>query len=227
MNPIEQVAPDRVGRRRQRNRGVVVMVALLGCFAMVWQASHAAFSDTTTNTGNTLGAGTVVISDNAAGAMFTAPALAPGATGTACIGVEYLGSLTNPAVKLYFTGAQESNSGGAYGAWANDATSEADDNLSMQIEVWNTDLGSNPGYNNCTPGGAGSFVDLAGVAPGTNLKSLINANTDYATGLLSQWGTVTANMWRVFRFTYTFSASALDSAQGDGVKFNIVWEAQR
>jgi hypothetical protein len=121
----------------------------------------------------------------------------------------------------------ESNAGGAFVAWANDTTAEADDNLSLQIQVNDTDLNADPGYNTCNPAGVGSFVDVAGAAPGTNLRTLIDTNTNYATGLASQWGTITANKWRVFKFTYILSASAPNSAQGDDVKFNIVWEAQR
>ena len=68
---------------------------------------------------------------------------------------------------------------------------------------------------------------MSAAAPGTNLRTLINPNTDHATGLPSQWGTITAGRWRVFKLTYTLSASVPNSAQGDGVKFNVVWEAQR
>jgi hypothetical protein len=203
-------------------------VGLLAASAVIWQSSHATFSSTTSNDGNTLGAGTVVITDNdAASILFSAPQLAPGASGTACVGVQYSGSLTPTAIRLYTSGATESNAGGAYGAWANDTTSEADDNLNLHIQVNNTDLVADPGFNNCAPAGVGSFTDVSAAAPGTNLRTLINTNTDYATGLPSQWGTITTNRWRVFRLTYTLSASAPNSAQGDGVKFNVVWEAQR
>ncbi|MDT5030419.1 MAG: hypothetical protein QOC94_590, partial [Actinoplanes sp.] len=37
---------------------------------------------------------------------------------------------------------------------------------------------------------------------------------------------IVATKWRVFKFTYTFSAAAPNSSQGDGTKFNVVWEAQ-
>lgn len=214
--------------RRRRRRGIALFIGLLASSTVVWQASHATFSATTSNGSNTLGAGTVTITDDhVASVLFTAPALAPGDSGSACIGVEYTGSLTPTAIKLYFTGALESNAGGGYVAWANDATSEADDNLSLQIQVNDTDLAADPGFNNCNPASMGSYVNVAGVAPGSNLGALINSNTNYSNGLLSQWGTIAANKWRVFKFTYTFSASAPNGAQNDGVKFNIVWEAQR
>ena len=213
------------GRHDRRRRSVAVVVGVLAASTVVWQSSHAAFSSTTTNSGNILGAGTVTITNNnIASAMFSASNLAPGATASACIGVQYNGSLTPTAIKIYASGAQESNAGGGYGAWANNAVSEMDDNTSLQIEIDNTDKNADPG-NSCVA--AGSFVNVTAAAPGTNLRTLISTNTDFTSGLASNWGTITATKWRTFRFTYTFSSSAPNSAQGDGVTFDVVWEAQR
>lgn len=213
--------------RRRRARAVGMMMGLIACGGVVWQSSHAVFTGNTSNGTNTLGAGTVTITDNDSGsAMFNLPTIAPGDTGTVCMGVQYTGSLTPTAIRLYTSGAQEANNGGAYGAWANDATSEMDDNVTMQIEVSGNDLNADPA-NACAPVGVGSFTNVAAVAPGTVLQTLLNTHTTYANGLPSQWGTIVANKWRVFKFTYTLPSSAPTSAQGDGVKFNIVWEAQR
>jgi hypothetical protein len=156
--------------------------------------------------------------------MFTASNLRPGDTATVCMGVEYTGSLTPSAINVYATGAQESNNGGPYVAWAWDATSEMDNNLSMYIQVNNSDLASDPG-NNCAPAGVGSFNALTAAPPGNSLQAIILNYTSFATGMPSQWGTITANKWRVWKFIYTFSASAPNSAQLDGVKVNFVWEA--
>jgi hypothetical protein len=212
--------------RTRRRRRIAVMAGLTACSAVVWQSSHATFTGTTTNSANTLGAGTVVITDNDAGvAMFNASNLTPGASAAVCMGVSYTGSLTPSAIKLYFTGATESNNGGAYVAWANDTTSEMDDNTTLQIQVNSADLASDPG-SSCAPAGYVGFTDVAAAAPGTSLKTLINTDVSFAAGLPSQWGTIVATKWRVFKFTYTFSASAPNSSQGDGTKFNVVWEAQ-
>jgi hypothetical protein len=211
---------------RRRGRGIALTIGLLVCSGVVWQSSHSAFTGTTSNGPNTLGAGSVIIADNDAGvAMFNASNLAPGATNTVCMGVKYTGSLTPSAIKLYLTSAQESNAGGAYGAWANDATSQMDDNTSLQIQVSGNDLAADPG-SNCAPASVGAFTDVTAATPGTNLQTLINTNKTFATGLPSQWGTIVAGQWRVFRFTYLLASAAPDTAQGDGVQFNVAWEAQ-
>jgi hypothetical protein len=200
------------------------------CSALIWQASTAAFSDATSNGPNTLGAGTVTIADDDGGsAMFTAANLAPGATDTMCVGVRYTGSLSPSAIRMYFTGRQESDAGTAYAAWQNNSTfSEMDDDTTMQIQVSSADLAANPGMGsaaaNCTPAGYGAYSDV--VAAGTGLNTLLNSYTAVGSSLPSQWGTIVANQWRIFKLTYIFSAAAGNSAQGDGVKFTVVWEAQ-
>jgi hypothetical protein len=205
-------------------RGVAaVIVGLLAASMMIWQSSRAAFTATTTNTNNSFTAGSVTITDSTGSAMFSPTNLTPASTGTACIGVKYAGSVTAPTIRLYTSGAQEANNGGGYAAWANDNTSEMDNNLSMEILIGSTDLGSDPG-SNCAAE-TGSFTDVAGAAPGTTLRTMIANNTSFSNGLASQWGTITPNKWRVWKFIYTMSASAPSSAQGDGLKVNLVWEA--
>ncbi|WP_433304688.1 hypothetical protein ACQP2F_15875 [Actinoplanes sp. CA-030573] len=219
--------PSESQRRNRNIRVAGLILGFSGAAAMVFQSSHSAFSATTSNDTNVFGAGSVAISDNdGAQAMFTATNLAPGDSATVCMGVRYTGTLNPTAIKLYTGGALESNNGGAYVAWANDATSEMDDNLSMRIEINDTDLAADPG-SSCAPAGVGSFTDVAASAPGTNMRTMINSNSNFANGLASQWGTVTASKWRVWRFTYTFSSLAPNSAQLDGLKVNFVWEAQR
>ena len=202
---------------------VAVIVGFLAGSMMIWQSSRAAFTATTSNTNDTFAAGTVTITDSTGTALFSPSNLKPSSTGTACIGVEYTGSLTPSAIKLYTSGAQESNNGGAYVAWANDNTSEMDNNLSVEILIGSTDLASDPG-GNCAAE-TGSFTDIAGAAPGTTLQTMIANYTSFSNGLASQWGTITANKWRVWKFIYTMSASAPNSAQADGLKVTFVWEA--
>ncbi|MGK5682220.1 hypothetical protein [Actinoplanes sp. URMC 104] len=208
--------------KRRRRGALAVLVGLMACSAVVWQSSHAAFSATTSNGVNTLGAGTVSIADNTASAMFdTASApLAPGASATVCMGVQYTGSLTSPAIRMYFTDAAEYDM--TSGIWAplTDTTTaaEVDDLTTLRIQVSTTDSASNPG-NSC----AGTFTD---VTPATSIRTLATANTDFAHSLASNWGTVTRNQWRTFQFTYAFSSAATNSAQGDAVRFKVVWEAQ-
>ncbi|MBU2666328.1 hypothetical protein KOI35_22760 [Actinoplanes bogorensis] len=217
-------------KSNRARRGVAAVVGLIACSGVVWQSSHATFTATTSNDGNTLGAGTVAIADNDGGstAMFTPSAMAPGATGTVCMAVTYTGSLTPTAIKMYFpiTGtnkAQESAAGAAYVDWADSAASEMDDYTTLQIEVNSADLATDPGYGNCAPSGVGTFSN---VTAATSLRTLIKNNQNYAGTTLSA-PTIGQNQWRVFRFTYALPSTAPDSVQGDGVKFGVTWEAQR
>ena len=72
-------------------------LGVLVASTMVWKASTAAFTASTTNGVNTFSTGTVALSDSdASTSMFTAPPyIAPGDTGEACIRVTYGGSLTS------------------------------------------------------------------------------------------------------------------------------------
>jgi len=223
---IVEVVEASAGRRR-RVRAVAFLLGILTCATIVWQSSHATFTANTSNDTNIFGAGSVTIADNDGGtAMFSASALNLGPTDTAtvCMGVRYTGTLTPTAIKLYTSGGLESNNSGAYGAWANDTTSEMDNYLNMQIQVASNDLVADP-VSTCGLGTG--FADVAAAAPGTLMSTMINTNTSYATGFASGWGTIVKDKWRVWKFIYTMSASAPNSAQLDGLKVNFVWEAQK
>src|ERR1700743_3460526 len=96
-----EAAATKVPERRRR-RGLGLIAGLLVGSMLIFQSTHATWSATTQNDANTFGVGTISITDNDAGTtMFSVPALAPGATGTVCMGVEYTGSLSPTAIKLY------------------------------------------------------------------------------------------------------------------------------
>ena len=227
-------APRTSGEDRRRFRGVALVVGLIACSAVVWQSSHSSFSGTTTNNGNEMGAGTVTITDNRSGtAVIAATAMAPGATAqVACIGVKYTGSLAPSAIKVYNdqTVAQERDTAaGSYITWVNTAASAMDDFTNFKIEINDTDVPNPPSTpTDCTPTGfIGGWTATPVLASSVgSLKSFIYTDKDWGSGLSSQWGTITANQWRIFRFTYQLDTTATDAAQGDGVKFKVVWEAQ-
>lgn len=78
-----------------------IIVAIIGAVAS--GTVYSAFSTTTANSGNSLGAGTVVLSDNDSGsALFSLSNMKPGDTSTKCLKVDYTGSLSS-TVKLYGT----------------------------------------------------------------------------------------------------------------------------
>lgn len=80
----------------------------------------------------------------------------------------------------------------------------------------------------------GSFADCTGFSADASgqpilddtLSNIAAANTDYATGAGGAWAPSTAGSQKVYRFTYTLSASAPNGIQGlsDTVKFT--WETQ-
>ncbi|WP_043511687.1 MULTISPECIES: hypothetical protein [unclassified Actinoplanes] len=217
--------------RRARRRRWPLRFWLIGILVAVLatvRSTNAVFTSRSSSTGNRLGAGTVAITDNDGGsALFSTASLLPGDSATVCTGVSYTGSVTSAPIRLFVdkTAAQESDSGAVYGAWADSTASMMDDNLTMRIEVSSNDLAASPG-SNCNPAGVGSFTDVAGTF-GTNMRTLIATNYDFATGLVSQWGTVVPNTWRVWRFTYTFSLAATAAAQSDGLKCAFTWAAQK
>ena len=200
---------------------------------VVWQSSNAAFTASTSNAGNTFQAGSVGITDSDNGTtMFSLTNMAPGDNGSTCMAVSYTGSLSPTAIRMYFANAQESNgavNSNTYSAWTNaSATSETDAYLSLQVEVSSTELAADPGGNfgsNYCAAVANSTFST--VVPSTLTQTLINNYSSYASNLSAGWGTVTTGKWRIFRFTWAYSSGATNSAQGDGLKFDIVWEAQR
>ena len=201
-------APVPQQAHRDRWKGAVVATGLVVSAALVWQSTTAAFNATTRNDNNQFGAGTVTLTDNDANsAMFAVSNLKPGATGTDCIEVTYSGNLA-ANVKLYTENYSETD--GPTGG-----TVTLDDNLDMQIEMGD---GSSCG----TPG---TYSDLAGVAPGTDMATIRGARTNFGNGF-SAWspdgsGAVT----RPFRFTYTLDANTPNTAQGDSFEIDFVWEA--
>ncbi len=209
----------------RRGRGVATVVGLVACSGLVWQSSHATFTSSTSNTGNTLSAGTVAIADDdGATAMFNAPTMGPGDTATVCMGVTYTGSLTPTAIKMYFpqTAATESAAGAAYTTWADSAAAEMDDYTTLHVEVNSADLSTDPGFNQCAPASVGTFSD---VVAATSIRTLISTDSTYAASLTAP--TIAQGKWRVFKFTYLLPSTAPDSVQGDGIKFGVTWEAQK
>jgi predicted ribosomally synthesized peptide with SipW-like signal peptide len=78
-------------------------VVLAAAVAVVGIGTYSAFSATTTNSGNSIAAGTVVLGDNDSNAaMYTVTNQKPGDTFQQCIKVDYTGSLSS-TVKLYTT----------------------------------------------------------------------------------------------------------------------------
>jgi hypothetical protein len=191
-------------RRRTTPWALLAAVAgLIAASAMVWKASTAAFTATTSNGPNTFSAGTVTITDNDAGAVLFSPgALAPGATGTACIRVTYTGSL-DAEVRLYGSGLS--------------ATNLMDTHLTLQIEDGGF-AGAPPAFPACT-----GFAASGTVSSGS-LNAFGTANASYGNGV-GAWTPGGAGQTRDYRFTYTLAANAPNTVQGSSASISFVWEA--
>jgi hypothetical protein len=176
--------------------------ALLGSAAIVWQASYSAFSATTQNPTSNWSTGSVTLTDDDSNtAMFTATNLKPGSTGSKCIAVTSNGTLAS-AVKLYGTSYAQTKALGTY----------------ITVTV---DEGSGGGF---TAGCAG-FTSSSQIFNGT-LDSFGTSKTAYASGVGTWAPTGTPGESKVYKFTYTVSASTPDTSQGGTAAIGFTWETQ-
>jgi Camelysin metallo-endopeptidase len=181
-------------------------VVLAAAVAVVGIGTYSAFSATTTNSGNAIAAGTVVLGDNDSGsAMYNVTNQKPGDTFQQCIKVNYTGSLSS-SVKLYT--ASTIGSLGPY--------------IDLQIR---TGSGS-PTFPGCT----GFTPDASDLYSGT-LANFASTHSSYANGLLDA-GPGANTSWVngdsvVYRFTLTLQSGAPDAAQNTSTGSHaFTWEAR-
>jgi hypothetical protein len=92
--------PKQSERRRRVVRATAPAFGLLAAGLLVWQGSYAAFSATTTDTGNAWASGSLALTNNggtgtysaATTATFGGTNLKPGSTGTTCLTVKSVGT---------------------------------------------------------------------------------------------------------------------------------------
>jgi predicted ribosomally synthesized peptide with SipW-like signal peptide len=181
-------------------------VVLAAAAAVIGVGTYSAFSSTTTNSGNNISTGTVVLGSNDSGsAMYTVTNQKPGDTFQKCIKVSYTGSLSS-TVKLY-----TSSTIGTLGQY-----------IDLQIR---TGSGS-PTFPGCT----GFTPDASDLYSGT-LANFGTTYSSYANGLLDA-GPGGNTSWIngdsvVYRFTLTLQGGAPDTAQGLSVGSHaFTWEAR-
>jgi hypothetical protein len=180
---------------------LAIPVGLLISGLLVWQASNAAFSDTTTNPGNSWAAGEVIITSDRGSAMFEAHDLAPGAADQQCVRVTYEGTL-DADVALY-------------AAYVN-ANSGLAPYLDLTVEQG---TGSAADCSDFAPG-----AGLAN-ASGT-LAGFVTGNTSFADGLGGWSPAGGTNATRTYRFAYELPADTTNDAQGETAEVTVTWEAQ-
>lgn len=188
----------------QNTRKILLSVLVIGALgSIVALGAFSAFSDSTTNPGNTFSAGTVSITDNDSGsAMYTLTNQKPGVTTNRCIRVTYDGTLDS-AVRLY---ASAVGAGAQY-----------------------VDLTITPGtqgaaaFPNCT----GFSSSGPALYTGT-LANFASSHSSWANGLAAP-GPLAANWSTNDEVVYQFSVSLQDNNAAQGASsgsHDFTWEAQ-
>ncbi|MFJ6131730.1 hypothetical protein N5P18_01790 [Janibacter terrae] len=182
-------------------------VAVLVAGGMVWQASYAAFSGQTRNSGNEWSTGSVALTDDDNGsARFVADNMVPGATETKCITVKATASVPG-RVKGYAVNAKL------------DSLSLA---KSVKFTVNSGTGGSFAGCEGFTPQGLPLMEDVS-------LQDLATINS-YDNGK-GGWDVTEGTQSRTYQITWKFDTTGLtqaeiDSLQGDVVGVDFQWELQ-
>jgi hypothetical protein len=190
-------------------RTATPLVALLLAALLIWQASNAAFSATTDNTSDAWTTGTLALTNNGGGTVYSATTAAlfaesnlkPGDTGAKCITVQSAGSLAG-TLKLY-RGAISGTNGAALAAV-----------LDMTVDA--VAVGSSTNIQaNCT----GYTGGTSGAIYNGTLNSM-PATYAAATGTAVAGGTQRV----AYRIGWTVNSGAANSVQGSTAQANLTWE---
>lgn len=164
---------------------------------VMWQASSAAFTASTSNVADSWTAGTVALADDDTGtAMFAATNLRPGSVGQKCIKLTYNGSLSGN-VKLY--GSAVSGALAPY--------------VDLVVEE-----GAGGDFGTCT-----GFTPSGTAFTGT-LASFGTGKTDFASGV-GAFAPSGPGQSKTYRLSYTVNAGTPDTAQGATAAATFNWQA--
>ena len=179
-------------------------ISLVVVSVLVVSSSVAAFTSSTSNTGNSFSAGTVdLVDDDLAAVLFSVADMVPGTSSTDCITVTYQGSVADPAgVKVYSGGYADSGDYDTY--------------LNLTIEE-----GSGGSFGDCTGFSSENTIESAGT-----LSDFDTAHTNYATGA-GVWDPASTPVSKTYRITVELDAAAPDAEQGESVTaMTFTWEVQ-
>lgn len=185
--------------RRRLLAAAALPLGILASGALVWQASFAAFTATTSSEANTWESGTVALSlDNPGTARFTESGLVPGDFDDQCFTVTYTGDVA-ANVEMYVTSTPSGQTGLA-------------PYLDMVVQVGN-----------------GVATDCSDFFPQEHpfawapASTLVGSHSTYATGL-GTWAPSAAGQTKTYRIFWALQDT--DLAQGQGVALDVTWEAQ-
>ena len=200
-----------------KTRKLLATALVLGVVGLlVGTQTWSAFSATTSNSANSLAAGTVAITDNDSGAaLLSLSSAKPGDFTEGCITVTYSGSLA-ATVKLY--GAGTFTSGSSLAPY-------------IDLVVTRGSFASAPAFDSCTgftADGTNYVGAGAGIIFSGTLSSFTNSYTSFANGLTDPtsgspeaWTTSEAHVYKI-RATLQNN----NAAQSLNVTETFTWEAQ-
>jgi len=176
-----------------------VPLGIVASGALVWQASFAAFTATTSSDANTWASGTVALSvDNPGTARFAESGLVPGDFDDQCITVTYTGTVA-ANVEMYVTSTPSEPIGLA-------------PYLDMVVQVGN---GVEP---DCS-----DFFPQQYPFDWAPASTLVGSHSTYATGL-GTWAPSAAGQTKTYRIFWALQDT--DLAQNQSVALDVTWEAQ-
>jgi len=199
---------SRPARKRVKLLATLAMLALLG--TVVSTGTWSAFSATTSNSGSSLAAAAVSISDNDAGAaMLLLAGAQPGARDTGCIQVTYNGSAA-ATVRLYGT----------------TTGTGLDPYLDLVVTRGTISAGA---FDSCASFTADSTVYITGQPAGVVYAgTLAGFPDDYTAGVVDPTAS-SPESWtstEVHAYKFQLTVGANSAAQGKAVTQTFTWEAR-
>jgi hypothetical protein len=180
-----------------------MMSGIIASGAMVFTASQASFTGSTSGDSNRVATGTVELVDqlNDAAAMFQVGNMSPGQSDTRCIEVEYKGSIPNPGPVRFYSGGATDDGLGSY--------------LGITVE-------EGTGSNSANCSGFKPEIEIV-----SDTLSGFNTNyTGYGNGA-GVWDPSMTPESRTYRITVELDAGAANDAQGKSVTGQVFrWEVQ-
>ncbi len=217
----------RAPRARRTALSVAVPVGLVTSLALTWGATHAAFSATTHNPGNSWQTGTVVLEDSDSdAALFTSEAngpdglLKPGSSRSRCIRLHYEGSL-QADIRMYVgTPDQAETPATALDRYLMMSIERVD--VAPEVEV-KADCTGIPATATATFLDSSTHTDAPTVETTRTLSHLRTTHADYEHGLVVSSATE-RGAYMTLRITYVLKDDNL--AQDKSSTATFTWEAR-
>jgi hypothetical protein len=196
--------------RTSKVLAATVPLGIIASGVLVWQASYAAFSATTSNPSNSFSAGTVALTDDhqPSTVLFNASALKPGSTASSCIKVTYNGSLA-ANVKLYVK--------------SGDLTNTAPGDLSPYLTLQVAEGTGNAADCSDFAGGSNIYNPTGSTDLTKTLNDFATTKTTFGTGV-SAFAPSGSGQSKTYKITYWLQDN--NAAQGKNATAKFTWEAQ-